>query len=546
MKRKVVRKQPRKDSKSKRVNLDNERLDRFEKDLTKTKADNDVSWYSRNAELLKSAASIPFSTTTGELLPWPTNPGNYTAVPGVEALYFIPTLGGYDASAVNAAKESIYSYVVHANSRNTRYGSSDLMMMILAGAQLFAAIASAIRAYGIMRTFDQRNKYTPRVLIEAMGFSYQDLQANLSNMWFDINEMIARSTQIWIPTTMPIVNRWVWMNSNIYMDSESVKGQMYVFVQDMFLGLNETAYETGTSLMWMGNNGNTITTAQSTADAYRNGGDSSKGIPNHTWKQFVTMINGMFDLLLNSEDRGIMMGDILKAYGSENIFALTPIPSDYQITPIYDREVLTQIENASVNINLPFSVTQNVNTNQIVTEWGTITGSGVANSCLEREILNFHQKEVPSPEQVMVATRLKCLGGHPIVDANGKLVQCVPETMGTEFICLVRFFVYTGISSQNVIPSAIFQNLRTYNSAELNQIALDAYTMFLYMTFDWAPWWYISNANAASWGGDASAYVPNEPRLAMGDYDNYTWLDANTFKKMNTTALYSEFGVPVI
>lgn len=521
-----IRKQPRKDSKAKRVNFDNERVSRFERDLTHSRADNDVSWYAKNPELLRSAASLGFSNTTGQPIGWKGDKSQ--TVPGVLALYYLPSIGGRDNDAVNAAKESIYSFVVHANSRNTSYNSSDQMLVILAGMQLFSALGYATRAYGVMRTFDQRNKYLPQALIAAMGFSYTDLQANLSNMWFDINEMIARSSQIWIPNTLPLMDRWYWMSSSIYQDSESVKGQFYLFNPLSFFGYNELASSSGGELQFMNPDGSFA--SQNTAGAYRT------NTAQYTWSQFKAVINGMFDALLNSEDRGVIMGDILKAYGADRIYALKPIPADYSVVPIYDREVLTQIENASVFSGEYFSFKADADTNKLITKWGV---RNVDNPFGEvppsQSILNFHQKEVPTPEQVMVATRLTVLGSDVITTADNKVAQIAPLTIGTEYVTDVQAYVF-GASGLSRAPYVAQWSSGTSPSS----------TFALELCFDWSPWIYWTTPLTAVPQGPAADVVLPEVKYAYGDYDNYTVLEISDLRKMHTTAVYSEFGVPTI
>lgn len=538
--KKVVRKQPRKDSKAKRINLDNARESKVEadviKDISETKCSNDVRWYANNPELLRSAASLPFSSVTGANTGFSfdgTVNQAYATVPGVMQLRFLPTIGGWDDSAINSAKNSVYSYVVHANSRNTSYNSTDLMMIILAGANIFTAIASAIRAYGTMRLFDQRNKYLPKGLVRAMGFDYDDLRANLSLMWFDINELIARSSQIWIPNTMPFLDRWFWMNSYVYQDSESVKGQYYVFAQAGFLGYNETQTEQGGGLSWIQPDGQFIETATNPTTGLRADPTTSP----LTWSQFMTVVNAMFDDLLDSEDRGVMMGDMLKAYGADKIYALKPIPVDYQVIPVYDREVLSQIENADRYTAVYYQIVQNQSTLDIATNWGVASPSGVLLTGREhatKGILNFHQKENPSPEQIMVATRLKCLGTHYTLSSDGTTISnAIPDTMGTEYIVGIQV-VYFNVNG-------------TLLTANYNTVGFSDLTAYFELAFDWAPWVYLVQ-NTGIKQGDPSSSAGDGPKVlaAYGDYDYYTVIDQETLKKMHTTAVYSEFGVPTL
>lgn len=524
-------KQGKKDSKTKRVNYDNTREKKFDKDIediSKTAKSNDVSWYATNGELLRSAASLPFSQSTGSRLPFSSTTIN--SVPGVYVLEFMTSLGEADLSAINAAKDSIFSYVVHANSRNTKYNAADLTLMIIAGMQVFCALAKAIRAYGTMRMFDQRNSYLPKALVAGMGFDYSDLQSNLGTMWFDINEFIARSQQIWIPNTMPVMDRWFWMNSNIYQDSASIKGQFYMYSQYTFWILDET-----------NPNGTSIVNVTPDGKPNNAGGSSFNMKPgaNVTWSQFKTVLNGMFNALLNSEDRGIMMGDVLKAYTAEKLYALNPITPDYAVVPVYDTEVLSQIENAVGCSVINIGYTQNPNTGaieQAPSDGFAISSIGTNYLLPKAAVLNFHQKEDPTPEQIMVATRMMSLGttGFPTTISGN--VNPDRNAVGTEIALLSYMLYYTwsnGSPTLNV--HQIDQTTSGGSLSAMNMLALTA--------FDWAPWQYRVNTPAVTAVGDDISLVID---YALGDYDNYTIIDQESLKKMHSTALYSEFGVPVI
>lgn len=541
---KVKREQPRKDNRSKRVNLDNERVSKFDKletsgpqKMKDSCASNDVRWYATNPELLKAAASLPFSQTTGQPLGFAgsgtqmTTDLGYT-VPGVMSLFFLPTLGGGNTDALNAAKDSMYSFVVHANSRNTSYTSADLMEVVIAGANVFAAWASGVRAYGTMRLYDQRNKYLPSALITAMGFKPDDLRSNLSRMWFDLNELAARMSQIWIPNTLPLLDRWFWLNSNVYMDSTSVKGQYYVFTQSRFLGYAPDLSPNGGVLTWVNTDGSINRDSGKTAYSNQVG---------NTWDGYMTMMNGLISALVDSEDRGIIMGDILKAFGSDKIYAVNPVDVNYQITPVYDREVLTQIENATVFDRVYTSIYEDAGTGRLLQgAWTTGFTAPAPSSWDEiapdQAILNFHQLEVPTPEQIMVATRLMSLG---TLDSKVNISQFgyEPETAGTEYVLRIHYYQYTKTGTLNAIRMYTRNNSASNPQATLGSV-------FAEMAFDWAPWHYSVSGTLPT--ASAPALVKPTITFALGDYDNYTVVTTAELKKMHNTALYSELGVPII
>lgn len=541
---KTVREQPRKDSKDKRINYDNAREDRVFKDMTGNKKyDNDVIWYARNPELLKSAASLPFSVVTGNPIwgksAYSSIDARSNHVPGAMGLYWIPAFGGAVPYAIKLSADSIYSFTVHANSRNTSYNASDEMLVILAGAQVFSMLANGIRAYGTMKLFDQTTKYLPDSLISLMGFDYDDLRSNLANMWYDLNEIIASTAQIWIPNTLPILDRWFWMNSNIYMDSESVRGQYYLMVQRSFLAYDETGLSTGGRLGWIKPDGTVLAAnASSISGRYDN-------TTVNTWKSYTTALRGLISYLLNSEDRGVIMGDILKAYGQDRIYAVKPIPVDYTVTPVYDREVLTQIENSTVFGTSYYDI-RSTNGYDIAENWATNLSSGAKNPELElanASILNFHQKEIPTPAQIMVATRLKC-SGYTIKSNSSSGASIAPETCGSEYVVSIvvatftddihRSLEYYDTRIDDLFGSGITGGVKPENIWFYNQ------------AFDWAPWVYYTATPTIS-SSTTDANKSNQTiRAAFGDYNMYTVIVTEELAKMNNTAIYSLYGVPTI
>lgn len=538
-KSRTTREQPAKDSSSKRVNLDNVREKKFIKKF------NDISWYSRNPELLKAAASLPFASISGNPLAW--SRGNQY-LPGIMQISYVPTIGGTfgeaEPFAINQAKDSMYSFVVHANSRNYNGESSDYMIVTLAGAQAFAFMAHLIRAYGIAKTYMEQNRFQPDALLTAMGFYPDDFRKNLSNVWFNINELISRTTQFWIPNVMPILQRWFWLNSNVYKDSMNPRAQYYVFVPKLFWVYSETLATTGGGLAPM---------MEQTGSKTSIFDPSTK---QYTWQQWMDQADIMFSKLIASEDRGIIYGDILKAFGAEKIWALPPIDASYRIEPVYEPEVLTQIENLTTvsplsgqthfgASGIPLGVCQ-VNNNLYPVFYKNTTAATLTQGlALDRLILNFHDKDQPTPEDIMIATRLSSLGtsfsqvyvatlqpndmGKPELGNH-----LVTTTCGSEMVTGLTLFSRNGSATldrdQLYLPTSVATDSQNY-----------ARKMEL---FDWHPFIYVMQEYTTP---TSASFVPTSvATAAYGDYDNYTMVGVETLSKMHSTALFSEFGVPFI
>lgn len=537
-------KQGRKDSKTRRVNLDNARVgkvaEQIARDACKGNA-NDIAWYARNAELLRSAGSIPFASILGK------DPFMQEQIPGIMTCVWDPSIGTESSPlAANQSKDSMYSFMVHANSRNYNYTAADLMIMCLAGSNVFCALSTIMRVYGIAKYYTEENAYLPEALLASMGFNLTDVRNNLSTLWFAINNLIAQTRQIWIPTEMPLTERWFWLNSNVYTDAPGSRSQIYVFAQNQYYIYDETKMDTGSALVIAN-----YTNAAGTNVPYRLAAilEDSDG-PNYvTVEQFLGMIQSMIDALVASQDRGIIYGDILNAWGKDKIFALSPITSDYVVAPQYNAEVLTQIE------NMQYSRTGNPNgiiqkeeilyqsfANTGATIAAAVTAAGVSkNSALAPyRIMNFHTEGQPTPEAIMIASRL-ALGAlvarkFTVIPSSGNTptsaYAIVPSCSGSEIINSI----YITKLSHNRVPVVTL----------LRYGGLDGNTNFeALMAFDWHPFDYTFEGLNST-----TTWVENQPvstlDYAYGDYSNYTVYDDSILKKLHDTALFSEFGVPFI
>lgn len=580
--------QPRKDSDSKRVDFDNTRVDKFDKDVgkdveqgSKDESRNDISDFNRNPELLKAAASIPFASITGDAL---TDGTGYT-VPGVLTLVYNPCFGTEQyPQAWNRAYQQIYSYVVHANSRNYAQDYPDYALFMQAGQEVFAAISDAVRAYGVMKSYTEPNFYLVEGLLLAMGWDPYDLRKNLSQMWFDINDMILNTKDIWVPNVMPLLNRMINLNSYVYTDAPGERSQMYVYVRDHYYALSGTGSEHGTSLVpayyttYDSEGTPTYTTFERCSMVSSAGSATvlSDDLTVHTWEEFRSMVYNMIERLQAQQDRGMIYGNLMNAYGSEKIFALSPIDVNYQVKPVYNAEILMQIENITTcEDKWPrvFSQYQNANDNpdlgpQLVTQWYSyvdgdddpVSGAGPT----DKVLLNMHIAEQPSPEAIVEATRMQCVGTvwapgfkdsstfdtktglWTVAGSPGYIYR--PYTCGSELVRGI-FYSYNTMFSQSgapIKPVVETVRLRQYQSFAFRPVGSTVGVSRVIdwlelMAFDWHPFMYnyTVNPGTPSLGEYKTNFV-----YAFGDFDNYTVLNAYEHKKLDDMCFYSLFGLP--
>lgn len=563
-------KQGRKDSKDPRVNDDNERLSKFDKQY-KVRGSNDVEWYTKNPELLKSAASLPFASILGNQL----FPFSQAVVPGVMRIEFAWAFGNIDEyngypTALNQAGKSLYSYLVHANSRNYTYEYQDLMTVILAGAQVYAALSHVVRAYGVVKYYAEQSRYTPDALLTLMGFQPDDVRRNLSKMWFDINDLITQTTQIWIPNTLPLIKRWFWMCANVYRDAESAKSQLYMFVPHHFLMFTEDQMGAGSGLEPATYQDTTLpaTPYRTLTPIEYDGG--------YTWEKWRGTIQHMIDRLVNSEDRGIMFGDILNAYGADKIYAMSPIQSDYRVEPAFSKEVLMEIENLTVQPSFVTGLRQDAK--GLAPLWNAVvSGEALKTSskaCPDNVILNFHTPTQPTVEEITVGSRLTSVG-YMATSAENNLysisfaalpkedssslsqltVSSVGQTKAAVFGMLPTACgseTVTGIST--VVPGDLLSpgpwTIQSINANLVAQDASAAMTRFSmwsqWAAFDWHPFLYSIQATTGHTTSDPVLAGTTQSVVlnAAGDFDNYSVFESVILRKLHDVVLFSLFGVP--
>lgn len=557
--------QPKKDSKTKRVNYDNTRESKFSEDVA-AKADakqidkvgkgytkpavsptNHDEFWNKNPEMLKAAGSLSFATIAGTTIPLNVQTGPFR-IPGIMQIAWTPSIGGFapaEQDAVQQSSISTYSFMVHANSRDYSYEAADNMIMILGADHIFCIITAMARAFGVAQDYIEPNLNRPDGILTAMGFDPQDVRHNLSQMWWDINELINRSKQLWVPHTMPILDRWLQLNSGYYTDDATMKAQYYVFVQNLYWKFAIDS-QNGSQLIpvtvKLGETEEVFTPATKT----------------YPWATWVAAANSMFNALLGEEDRGIIYGDILNAYGASHIFAMSSMPNDFKIVPAYDPVVLSQIENLTTCFRqfagqqvgcYTVGVSQNAANGTLFPVWNTIP-TNVNNVLVSTDVglLNWHFEGQPDPMQVMKMTRLMELGQYyaegptytnlivpntetGIIFTNTK--QLFPYSVGTEQVQFLTVMTRQGITSSGVSYTREVINAKNQGDVQ----SMEA--------FDWHPFVYPSASNQT---------LPTSPVLnsfygmqitnCYGDYSNYTTIGSNNLSKLNRTALFSAFGVP--
>lgn len=378
--------------------------------------DNDASWYNTLPELVRDAAKFPFSRPLG--VPFNAKSDapvsidttlSVHSIPGIMHIKWYPTIGNSSSSnsPINIVAREVYSFVRHANSGHSNYDAPDLMMYLMAMDSLYSWYSEAVRVYGCMMLYNANNRYYPKALIEGAGWDFSNVQENMAQLRWAINQFAYKLGSLAVPANMSYFTRHIWLNSGIYLDSNSSKAQTYMFQQVAFYKYNPTV-ESG---------------FKSRLRFVKRPNDKL------TVKDWVTKMNEFINPILASEDFNIMSGDILRAFGQDNLFTVAPISEDYVVIPTYSQEVLSQIQNLTIMgypdmlkstgageyANIVQRIddsTWNPGLYQVLTFCSLEAINKPKSPLAQSQIVTTMQKLVsmmsddPSPDEVMVATRL--------------------------------------------------------------------------------------------------------------------------------------------
>lgn len=533
---------------------------------------NDFAWYNTIPELITTSANFPFgrpvgteiSLTTGiqigggapNTLDYYNDPilGNTipTSMPGFMFIHWNPTIGvsTNGNSPVNVTARNIYSFVRHANSGAANYDSTDLMIYLLAMDSIYSCYQAAIRAYGYLNLYNAVNRYMPKALVEGLGFDFDDLIANQAQFAFAINNIAYKIGSFAIPNFMSYYLRHMWMNANTYRDAANMKSQIYGFVEDTVFKYDDS-YEVGTD--------NKTFAGLERVDTPWAGGSQAKC----TVEGWTNFMNELINPILASEDMGIMSGDVLKAFGGNNLFIVAPIDPNYAIDPVYNPEVLTQIQNMTIvgavaedttvkraGTLLTGDIMQPVNENTgegYLYSYPAFKDASAANqtnaamnvTMVDQMLTSL--EEVPSKEFVTVATRLMNRMDYVYNsgDPEAQNVYYVDESHGlsTEVVSHIEM-IYN--NHGNVVGSDLKGYGLVFGTVEgsfLPSPLQMASVLAALSKFDWQPTVPIQYANSAE-----NVYFVG----FYQDTTNYSIMTSEDLTNIHDAVLMSEFYIPQI
>lgn len=505
--------------------------DRKMKNSASKRIDNDPSWYTVNGQVLKDVSNFSFNNALGADVTIKGEDGNggqltyHTRLPGVMSILTVPTIGiarGEDAP-VNIAARNIYSYVRHANSGHSNYDPADLMIYLLAMDSIYTYWSYLVRVYGVAQVYSQTNRYVGDAYLRSMGVDPYSIRTQLADFRAFINMFAVKASVFCVPKTMTYFVRHSWMYSNIYKDEDISKAQVYMYVPAF---LYKYMLDTSTGAGYL----SAVQIAAMAGSAGELGSMAQRSVGD-----LISIGYELLNAMMTQEDTGIMSGDILKAYGAENLWKMSQIPEDYAVFPVFSEEVLAQIHNTNfasrvickIDPENPASTVNDFHGLDIKQMTDVGTGylvfdpifSGARHLC-HNKVLDFW-KETPTPEDIIVATRNMLGGDNETALTGSRLIRinsCGSEIALCAFVCVLDTNSGNPVLTQYYLSDAgnAAQNLQTISK------------------FNEYPIYYQINTNT------------NAIMNIVGEIGTYTVVTDWEIAQMHTAALLSMFGVPYI
>lgn len=501
--------------------------DRFSKEKTDDKRTcyNDPKWYVSDGQLAKDVASLSFNTALGSsFMLSADNVDSRWTIPGIMSILTMPTGGASvdDNSPINIAARKVYSFVRHANSGHSNYDPADLMMYLLAMDSIYIYWSWMVRLYGTLQVFSQTNRYVGDALIHAMGANAESLRQNLANFRAYINMFAVKASTFAVPKTMSLFIRHSWMYSNIYKDEDVSKSQFYVYAPAGVYAWNSSISAGGSGLAPVN-----VAAGEDSTHAIKNLLSSE-----NTYANITGIGNRLINALLGNEDIGIMSGDILKAYGAENLWRLETIPEGYSVIPVYSEEVLSQIHNTEITSrNITDKAGEICGLQGFTMFQDTSVGGGTiiqdlyfnnAYHMLYDKVLDFWKQD-PTPEDVLVATRNMYVAERNDSSSSTKAAfRNVHLTSYGSEVAVAAFILKYNVAGL-LEPTQIW----TYDADSYTTNAPD------YMCFNEPPIRLVCNS-----GGTLGNI--------FGNIGTYAPLARSNIKQLHESALLAMYGVPAL
>lgn len=438
---------------------------------------NDIDWYVHDATEAKQIGSIPFSFAAGITN---TVSGLHFNPAALCVADVTPMYGTSDSphSAMNIGIRRNFANTRKANSGSANYTATFEGMYMLSFDSIYYLMQHIHRAFSVFHTYSTWNRYFPRAILSALGFSYDDIAANFPQYIARYNN-ITRAISVWnVPSTWPIFKRHAFLFGAAIIDSKDPKDQNYFYRPTgyyKFYEINTDASAVGSKLEWH------------RIDYGR--ADSPK---TKTVAQWLDIVEELLSPIVASSTAQILNGDISKAFGEE-VYKVNLITGEEPLVLIDDDMAREQFMNATPvgtvdNLNVTERLSTDANEDLYIVVQPTVSNR-VTQTDTDNFLLSTYHTDV-SPEFVIEASRFMV----PLTYSAGSEAAVIniegPVSDVVEYVHLITLddpitnkiseVAYTFINPTNLVAN-------NYTDADFDNIIAHDKVVTRWSYFDYAP-----------------------------------------------------------
>lgn len=530
----------------------------------KGKEFNSPDWHSKNGQMLKDVASIPFNRMLGFPISIETVETGKKSDLQLEIPFLLTIEADWVAgpsdkviAILNTAANNIWTFIRSRNSGATNYEYKDILMTMIGTIDIYANISYCERIFKLAKIFSDRNRMVPKIYFDAMNIDYRDFISNIANYRGMFNKILARADSLVMPKSFPIVNAVMAQFQCLYKDADTNTGreQEYLTIKARHHIYDPKRNPNGGMVRLMRTTD--LDSTLTDANIYTGTGTTVSNLVPVKFDLFIRILNAQLDAILTDEDCNIIFGDMIKAYGDEkNFVTLSALTEDVDIAAEYSEEFSIMLENSTVfpcletasydfgtilpgsNTNIPYSVLETYASNTvqdpalgIITDLYVVPSSYNANTqreyvkCYSSKVILNTREENPDPTKVLMMTRGSVISDVEDMTISGsrKLVLR-PKAYGT-FIYSNMTIWSAAVSDGSSTRINIYQAQRhdNFNIASLAKT----------MAFKSVPFIKVCDATA-----------DNTRFEIINDVNNLAVVDRDTLQNIHNEDIMSLFDVP--
>lgn len=296
---------------------------------------NDPQWRLQNPALSSTVGALLFADPQGKEYTLMTEASNtsidtYFSTQGA-LIFEAPPLWGEGNSSTSPL--SIIGQKIQwlANVKwysSVGYAPADVTMMIMAVDAIHIMLCEAVRAYALTAKYSTVNKFLGKQLVDALGYDYDAILANLAEFRYQINQAVTKINQLHLPNVFYVLDSHRNLYSRIFKESPSSTGkeQLYAFKSNCYWRYSDE-YGTLQCYPWQFSDPGTDVYYKITPD------------------KWASVIGDMIDDVLSSEFIAKMDADMLRVFPYSDVMHFESIGDVLDIEFAYDPYILSQIFN---------------------------------------------------------------------------------------------------------------------------------------------------------------------------------------------------------